>query len=51
MNINNFINFNKRDINNILYFLKFNIIILIDKCKKYRVYNIQYNNAVSMILQ
>ena len=39
-NINNFINFNKRDINNILHFLKLNIIILIDKCKKYRVYNI-----------
>ena len=49
MNINDFINFNKRDINNILHFLKFDIMILIDKYKKYHVYNIQYNNAVLMI--
>ena len=40
MNINYFINFNKRDINNMLHFLKFDIIILIDEYKKYRVYNI-----------
>ena len=40
MSVNDFINLNKRDINNILYFLKFNIIILIDKYKKYRVYNV-----------
>ena len=40
MNINYLINFSERDINNILHYLKFNIIILIDKCKKYRVYNI-----------
>ena len=40
ININNFINLSERDINNILYFLKFNIIILIDKYKKYRAYNV-----------
>ena len=40
MNINYFIYFNERDINSILHFLKFNIIILIDECKEYRVYNI-----------
>ena len=40
MSVNNFINLNERDINNILHFLKFDIMILIDKCKKYRVYSI-----------
>ena len=40
MNINYFINLSERDINNILYFLKFNIITLIDEYKKYRAYNI-----------
>ena len=40
MSVNNLINFNERDINNILYFLKFNIIILIDEYKKYRAYSI-----------
>ena len=40
MNINYFINFSERDINNILHFLKFDIIILINKYKKYRVYNV-----------
>ena len=40
MNINHFINFSERDINSILHFLKFDIIILINECKKYRVYNI-----------
>ena len=40
MNINHFINFNERDINNILHSLKFDIMILIDECKKYHAYNI-----------
>ena len=40
MNINNLINFNERDINNILYFLKFDIMILINECKKYRAHNV-----------
>ena len=40
ININNLINLSERDINNILYSLKFNIIILIDKYKKYRAYNV-----------
>ena len=40
MSVNDFINFNKSDINNILHFLKLNIIILIDKCKKYHAYNV-----------
>ena len=50
MSVNNLINFNERDINNILYSLKFNIIILINKYKKYRVYNVQYNNVALIIL-
>ena len=40
ININNFINLSERNINNILHFLKLDIIILIEKCKKIRVYNI-----------
>ena len=40
MNINDFINFSERNINNILHFLKSDIIILIDKNKKYRAYNV-----------
>ena len=50
MNINDFINLNERDINNILYFLKFNIIILINEYKKYRAYSVQYNNVVLITL-
>ena len=50
MSVNDFINFNKRDINSMLHFLKFNIIILIDKCKKYRAYSVQYNNVIFIIL-
>ena len=40
MSVNDLINLNKRDINKILHFLKSNIMILIDKCKKYRAYNV-----------
>ena len=40
MNVNHFINFSERDINSMLHFLKFDIMTLIDKYKKYRVYNI-----------
>ena len=38
--MNYFINLNKRNINNIFYFLKFDILILINNCKRYRVYNV-----------
>ena len=47
--MNDFINLNERDINNVLHSLKFDIIILIDKYKKYRAHNVQYNNVTSII--
>ena len=40
MNVNHFINFNERDINSILHFLKLDIIILIDEYKEYRVHSV-----------
>ena len=40
MSVNNFIDFNKYTINQILYFFKFEIFILIDNYKKYRYYSI-----------
>ena len=40
MIINNLINFNECDINNLLYFTKFNDVTLIDNYKEYRAYSV-----------
>ena len=46
--INEFINPNKTVINNILHFLTLKTITFVENYKKFRRYNVQYNNATSI---
>ena len=46
---NELINSNEIVINNIFYSLTLKTIILVENYKKFRRYNVQYNNAASII--
>ena len=51
MRINELINSNKIVINNILYFLTLETITFVENYKKFRRYNVEYNNATLIISQ